>query len=130
MHMAALISEAYLHEARAAMATETPAIPPKKKRKSRKRPLSNPVDTRRRERQRETQRSASASQDRRDDPVHEEGLELEHQDFGSLAVLFCRNTSPRVKRHPNCSPGSGGNRRNGFCLGTKAASHKCENENC
>ncbi|KAF3850521.1 hypothetical protein F7725_012293, partial [Dissostichus mawsoni] len=84
MHMAALISEAYLHEARAAMATETPAIPPKKKRKSRKRPLSNPVDTRRRERQRETQRSASASQDRRYDPVHEEGLELEHQDFGSL----------------------------------------------
>ncbi|KAF3859035.1 hypothetical protein F7725_021434 [Dissostichus mawsoni] len=91
MHMAALISEAYLHEARAAMATETPAIPPKKKRKSRKRPLSNPVDTRRRERQRETQRSASAkmtaaSQDRRYDPVHEEGLELEHQDFGSLDV--------------------------------------------
>ncbi|KAF3837857.1 hypothetical protein F7725_009625 [Dissostichus mawsoni] len=56
MHMAALISKAHLHEARAAMSTETP---PEKKRKSRKRPLSNPVVTSRRERQRETQRSAS-----------------------------------------------------------------------
>ncbi|XP_033934384.1 uncharacterized protein [Pseudochaenichthys georgianus] len=82
--MASLISEAHLLEARTAMATETPAIPPEKKRKSRKRPLSNPVVTRRRERQRETQRPASASQARRDDPVHEEGLQLEHQEFGSL----------------------------------------------
>ncbi|KAL3066004.1 hypothetical protein OYC64_016026 [Pagothenia borchgrevinki] len=93
MHMAALISEAHLHEARAAMATETPAIPPEKKRKSRKRPLSNPVVTRRRERQRETQRSASASQARRDDPVHEEGLQLEHQEFGSLGEYIGYNSS-------------------------------------
>ncbi|XP_026124446.1 uncharacterized protein LOC113106579 isoform X2 [Carassius auratus] len=85
IHMAALISDAYLHDARAAMAKKNPAFPQRKMRKSRKRSLTNPLVTGRREKRRETHCSASAaSQSRRRDPVHEEGLQIEDQELASL----------------------------------------------
>ncbi|KAI2644990.1 hypothetical protein H4Q32_027502 [Labeo rohita] len=92
--MAALISDAYLHDARAAMAKKNPAFPQRKTRKSRKRSLTNPLVTGRCEKRRETHCpgsglskrtvSAAASQSRRRDPVHEEGLQIEDQELASL----------------------------------------------
>ncbi|KAF3833221.1 hypothetical protein F7725_026886, partial [Dissostichus mawsoni] len=79
MHMAALISEAYLHEARAAMATETPCHPSEKKRKAGRDLFLiqwTHADVR--------DNGKHNAPHQRYDPVHEEGLELEHQDFGSL----------------------------------------------
>ncbi|XP_052464903.1 uncharacterized protein LOC128021636 isoform X1 [Carassius gibelio] len=85
IHMAALISDAYLHDARAAMAKKNPAFPQRKMRKSRKRSLTNPLVTGRCEKHRETHCPASAaSQSRRRDPVHEEGLQIEDQELASL----------------------------------------------
>ncbi|KAI2647272.1 Glutathione biosynthesis bifunctional protein GshAB [Labeo rohita] len=80
--MAALISDAYLRDARAAMAKKNPAFPQRKTRKSRKRSLTNPLVTGRREKRQETHCPGSAaSQSRRRD---EEGLQIEDQELASL----------------------------------------------
>ncbi|XP_029919040.1 uncharacterized protein LOC115367433 isoform X2 [Myripristis murdjan] len=81
MHMAALISAAYLQEAREAMAKENPAVPQIKKRKSRKSPLPNPAVKSRREKRQQTQ---SAAQTRRSHLVHEESLKIEDQALTSF----------------------------------------------